>query len=167
VDTGHVRRRGRSVIAGGRGWTESGEHPITNAAEKMVDASWAFQRVGGADYSVRIRLASPGTVDYLCGQVGLKTQGVYSCRFGQTIMINLRRWLRGATGFPIDVTGYRVMVINHELGHFLGFDHMRCPGAGQPAPVMQTQTVALNGCTPNAYPYTEAGVFVTGPWASS
>jgi hypothetical protein len=155
------------IIAAPRGWTRSAESPVTNPAEQMTNASWSFQRVSDADFSVRIRLASPDTVDKLCGQMGMDTQGVYSCRFGQTEMINLRRWLHGAPGFPIDLAGYRTMVIDHEMGHFLGFDHMKCPGAGRLAPVMQTQTIELGGCTVNAHPYAADGTFVTGPWAPS
>jgi hypothetical protein len=155
------------IIAAPRGWTESGRSPVTNAAKQMTAASWSFQRVSGDDYSVRIRLATPATVDKLCGSYGMDTQGVYSCRFGQTEMINLRRWLKGAPGFPIDLAGYRTMVIDQEMGHFLGFDHMHCPGAGTPAPVMQTQTIDLEGCAPNAHPYTADGTFITGAWAPS
>ena len=153
------------ILAGSRGWTMSAEHPVTDPDEQMTDASWAFQRVSGT-YSVRIRLATPDTVDKLCGSAGVSTEGVYSCRYGKNIMINLRRWLKGATGFT-DMPFYRNMVINHEMGHFLGFNHMKCPGAGQVAPVMQTQTIALNGCTPNALPFTAEGEFVLGPWAPS
>lgn len=155
------------ILAGTRGWTDSADHPITNAAEKMTGASWSFQRVSTTSYSVRVLLATPDTVDKLCGSVGLQTLGQVSCRYGTTEVINLRRWLKGVTDFGTDLTGYRNMVINHEMGHFLGFDHMLCPGAGQSAPVMQQQTMALNGCQPNPYPFTQDGTFVTGPWASS
>lgn len=155
------------ILAGPRSWVASAEHPVTNAAEGMTDASWSFQRVSGSDYSVRVRLATPDTVDRLCGAVGLDTQGQYSCRYGTIIMVNLRRWLKGVAGFPMDVAGYRQMVINHEMGHFLGFDHMKCPAAGRLAPVMQTQTVALNGCLANAHPFDEAGRFVVGPRVAS
>jgi hypothetical protein len=165
--TGGFASTVEQVIGAERGWTHSAQSPITDPAEQMTDASWSFQRVTGADFSVRLRLATPGTVDKLCGAVGVQTQGLYSCRYGQTIMINLRRWLHGAAGFPVDMTMYRNMVINHEMGHFLGFDHMRCPGAGMLAPVMQTQTIALEGCTPNAYPFAADGTFVIGAWAPS
>src|SRR5438034_504593 len=75
--------------------------PITDPSQHMTNASWPFQRVSGPTYSVRIRLATPNTVDKLCGQYGVHTQGVYSCRYGQTEMINLRRWLNGVPGFGI------------------------------------------------------------------
>jgi hypothetical protein len=156
-----------TILAGPRSWIASGEHPVTDAAENMTNASWSFQRVSGGTYGVRIRLATPDTVDRICGAAGVQTQGQYSCRVGSTLMINLRRWLKGVSGFGTNLTGYRNMVINHEMGHFLGFNHMKCPGTGQPAPVMQTQTIALNGCTPNPYPFAADGTFVIGPWAPS
>ena len=155
------------IVAAPRGWTASANAPITDPSQHMTNASWSFQRVSGATFSVRIRLATPDTVDKLCGQYGVHTQGVYSCRFGQTEMINLRRWLNGAPGFPITLDEYHTMVIDHEMGHFLGFDHMLCPGPGKPAPVMQTQTIDLGGCAPNPYPFAADGTFVTGPWAAS
>ncbi|MGC9667523.1 DUF3152 domain-containing protein [Planosporangium sp. 12N6] len=155
------------IITAPRGWTDSARSPVTDPDEQMTDASWSFQRVSGGDYSVRIRLATPATVDKECGAYGMDTQGVYSCRFGQTEMINLRRWLHGAPGFPIDLAGYRTMVIDHEMGHFLGFDHMKCPGAGRPAPAMQTQTIDLGGCTVNPHPFAADGTFIIGPWAPS
>jgi hypothetical protein len=152
------------VLGADLGWTESAEHPVTYPSNKLADASWSFQRVSGEDYSVRLRLATPGTVDKLCKAVGVDTRGIYSCRYGQTILLNLRRWLKGIDGAPgVD---FHANTVNHEMGHFLGFDHMKCPGSG-PAPIMQTQTVALNGCQYNSFPFTAEGTFVQGPWAPS
>lgn len=156
-----------AVLADPRGWTRSAAAPITDAAQKLDNASWSFQRIGGDGYSVRILLATPNTTDKMCGSVGLDTAGVYSCRYGNTILINLRRWLNGAPGFPISLDGYHTMVVNHEMGHRLGFKHMTCPGAGLPAPIMQQATIALAGCVPNVYPFSPDGTFYTGPWAPS
>jgi len=154
------------IIAAPRGWTDSAEHPITDPAEDMTDASWSFQRVSSGTPSVKIRLATPDTTDRLCGSAGMDTEGIYSCRYGDKLIINLRRWLFGAVGFT-NMTVYRNMVINHEMGHFLGFDHMLCPGNGKPAPVMQQQTIALNGCVANPYPFSTSDEFIVGPWAPS
>lgn len=154
------------AVSSPEGWTKSADHPVTYAPNKLSNASWKFQRVSGADYDVTLKLATPGTVDKLCKSVGVTTQGIYSCRYGKTILLNLRRWLKGIEGFPAGID-FHSMTVLHEMGHFLGFDHMKCPGSGQVAPVMQTQTIALNGCKPNAYPFTTDGTFVTGPWAAS
>lgn len=79
----------------------------------------------------------------------------YSCRVGPNVVVNYDRWL-GATD-PWNAAGgsledYRVMVINHETGHWLGFGHRNCPSPGQSAPVMQQQSISLQGCTFNPWP---------------
>lgn len=79
----------------------------------------------------------------------------YSCRVGQYVIINEDRWL-GATD-PWNAQGgsirdYQHMVVNHETGHWLGHGHSFCPGPGQPAPVMQQQSMDLQGCTFNPWP---------------
>jgi len=81
----------------------------------------------------------------------------YSCRAGRFVIINQDRWL-GATPSWNQAGGslrdYRHMVINHETGHWLGHDHAQCPGPGQPAMVMQQQSISLQGCTFNPWPTT-------------
>jgi len=76
----------------------------------------------------------------------------YSCRVGRNVVLNLDRWRSGARAFPGSLAQYRQMVVNHETGHWLGLGHASCPGRGQPAPVMQQQSMGLQGCVPNAWP---------------
>jgi hypothetical protein len=79
----------------------------------------------------------------------------YSCRAGRYVIINQDRWM-GATSSWNSAGGslrdYRHMVVNHETGHWLGHDHQSCGGAGQPAPVMQQQSISLQGCSFNPWP---------------
>jgi hypothetical protein len=79
----------------------------------------------------------------------------YSCRAGRYVIINQDRWL-GATPSWNNAGGslrdYRHMVVNHETGHWLGHDHATCSGAGQPAQVMQQQSIDLQGCAFNPWP---------------
>lgn len=53
-----------------------------------------------------------------------------------------------------NLANYRTMVINHETGHRL--DHRDnetvCQQAGEPAPLMQQQSISLRGCTINEWP---------------
>jgi hypothetical protein len=121
---------------------------------------WSLQRVDRDDASFVIRLATPGTVDRVCATAGLDTDGYVSCRAGRFVMINLDRWLRGVPEYLGDVALYRHYVINHEVGHQLGYGHQSCPARGRLAPVMQQQTLGLKGCRPNGWP------LVTGDPAS-
>lgn len=81
----------------------------------------------------------------------------WSCRVGNNVIINVDRW-NGATdswnaqGGSIDL--YRTMVINHEVGHRLGHydNETTCPAPGQPAPLMQQQSIDMQGCVFNVYP---------------
>lgn len=118
--------------------------------------SWARDRTmqqvdDPARARVRVVLASPATVDVLCGRVGLDTAGVYSCWNGRFAALNAWRWDNGATGFP-DLTTYRTYLVNHEVGHALGFGHRSCPAEGALAPVMMQQSKGLDGCVANGWP---------------
>ncbi|NEG90201.1 DUF3152 domain-containing protein [Bifidobacterium aerophilum] len=81
----------------------------------------------------------------------------YSCRVGQEVIINDDRWDGGVDAW-LDAGGtlsrYREMVINHEVGHRLGHidNETTCAGAGQPAPLMQEQSMHLDGCVANEWP---------------
>jgi hypothetical protein len=79
----------------------------------------------------------------------------YSCTVPPNVIINYDRWM-GATD-PWNNAGgtledYRVMVIGHETGHWLGYNHRNCPGTGQPAPLMEQQSIDLQGCAFNIWP---------------
>jgi hypothetical protein len=132
-----------------RGWIRSGR--------------WGFQRVTAAPADFTIWLATPATTDAICLRYGIHTDGVVSCRGGPNVVINLTRWTQGIPPYAGQLDGYRHAVVSHEVGHFLGFLHMACPGEGQPAPVMQPQFYGMNGCLPNAWPYAEDGTFINGP----
>lgn len=81
----------------------------------------------------------------------------YSCRVGNHVIINLDRWNDGIEDWKKaggDLARYRTMVINHEVGHALGHvdNETTCAGAGKPAPLMQEQSMHLDGCTVNEWP---------------
>ncbi|MFC8869037.1 DUF3152 domain-containing protein [Streptomyces sp. NPDC057148] len=137
------------ILADERGWT--------------ADGRTGFRRVSGGTSDFRVRLATAGTVDDICGQYGLDTGGEVNCNVGQDVMVNLKRWLLATQYYADDVTSYRALIINHEVGHFLGHGHEGCPGAGRPAPVMMQQIKGLHGCRTNVWPYDREGRAVTGP----
>jgi Protein of unknown function (DUF3152) len=79
----------------------------------------------------------------------------WSCRVGRNVIINDDRWrlaspLWASLGLPL--RDYQNMVVNHEVGHFLGYGHHSCGGSGQLAPVMQQQSKDLAGCRFNPWP---------------
>lgn len=112
----------------------------------------SFQLVsdpGQAEFT--IYLASSGTVDDLCAPDD--TQGLVDCRNGNKVALNIDRWLFAAPPYAGQtVDAYRTYVVNHEVGHYIGFGHVPCPGEGQPAPIMLQQTIDLHGCVPAWWP---------------
>ncbi|GAA0283344.1 DUF3152 domain-containing protein [Cryptosporangium japonicum] len=136
-----------TTLADPRGWT---------AAKK-----WRFQRVAGGDVDAVILLATPETTNRICRAGGLDPGGYTSCRTGDQVVINLARWLLAVPAFNGDLATYRQYVVNHELGHQLGHGHVLCGGRGRPAPVMQQQTLGLQGCVPNAWPFVD-GKYLSG-----
>ncbi|SDX48253.1 Protein of unknown function [Modestobacter sp. DSM 44400] len=116
----------------------------------------SFQRVGAAEaaagsYDFRVSLVSPASMETYCPGVG--TGGYTSCRYGERAVINLARWETAVPDYAGDIATYRQYVVNHEVGHALGHGHEQCSGPGRVAPVMEQQTLGLQGCTKNAWPY--------------
>ena len=97
---------------------------------------------------------NPHVLIHLSSLKGLKQAGcdhTLSCAElgGHEMHINEHRWRHGTKRSGQDLDGYRQYVISHEMGHILGRDHVKCPGKGQPAPIMLQQTLGLRGCLPN------------------
>jgi hypothetical protein len=137
------------ILADPRGWSHGG-------AEN-------FRRTDDGPHDFVVKIATPHTVDCLCGSAGLDTGGEVNCRIGRTVVVNLRRWVKGSPEFDGPIEAYRALVINHEVGHRIGHGHETCPGAGRPAPVMMQQIKGLHGCTANAWPYDRRGTYAGGP----
>ena len=78
-------------------------------------------------------LATPQTADRLCAP--LLTRGRLSCRVGENVVLNGWRWANGAAGYR-SIDRYRAYLVNHEVGHALGYPHVSCPGTGAVAPVI-------------------------------
>ncbi len=170
---GDLKRTGRFVVAAGPPpvaaqrrlfrytvEVEQGLPVVPGSLAAVVDATLADKRSwGGEGYTFRrvssggdfrVLLATPATVDRLCAP--LDTGGEVSCRNGQYVVLNAKRWLIGAATYGADLASYRRYMINHEVGHALGHGHVRCPGPGRLAPVMLQQTLGLDGCVPNPWP---------------
>ena len=116
----------------------------------------AFMEVASAAAAaIIVTLATPRTTDQLCAP--LDTGGWLDCFSRGRAVINSDRWFLGSASYGSDIANYRHEVVNHEVGHGLGHDHLYCPGPGQLAPVMQQQTISLQGCRPNPWPSATGG----------
>nr|WP_261399051.1 DUF3152 domain-containing protein [Streptomyces misionensis] len=141
---------------------------FAQAVQKTLndDRSWAhggartFERISSGKPDFVITLASPGTTATWCAKSGLDTtEDNVSCDSAATqrVMINAYRWAQGSKTYGDKIHMYRQMLINHEVGHRLGHNHVTCEKNGELAPVMQQQTKFLDHdgihCLPNAWPY--------------
>jgi len=112
---------------------------------------WRFELAPvGESASLHAYIATPDTTDKLCAP--LLTRGELSCRRGERVVLNAKRWLFGADSYGSDLTNYRRYLVNHEFGHVLGKGHVDCPGPGRQAPLMMQQTKGLGGCGKNPWP---------------
>ncbi len=145
------------VLGDPRSWTAGGQHRFQRVAE-------------GEPYDFTAYLVTRDTAYKMCkvNGVDIRQNGVpyTSCRQWKKVIINLDRWRLSVPdyvngGTPLQT--YREYVINHETGHELGRGHEQCLGPGKPAPVMQTQTLGLKGCTAYPWPYLD-GRRYEGPW---
>lgn len=118
-----------------------------------ADGSVRFARTDG-QADVRVVLATPSTVDAMCSP--LATNGTWSCGRDGHAALNADRWVFGADAWlegDGSLTGYRRYLVNHEVGHLLGHPHAQCPADGDRAPVMVQQSISLQGCRPNGWPF--------------
>lgn len=133
---------------------------LANEHSWIASKRWMFQRVPDcAAAGLRVRLTTPPSVDRFCASAGAQTVSRYSCFNAGSLFINLNRWSFGVPHYP-SLELYRHLVINHEMGHYLGFQHVYCSGSGKLAPVMQQQSISLQGCVANPYPYPDGVTYV-------
>jgi hypothetical protein len=128
-----------SILNDPRGWNNITEKKFLLVSEEDADFTFIF--------------SSPDKTDELCAP--LETNGIYSCRNEEEIIINYFRWENGAIDFGNDMKTYRLYLINHETGHILGWGHTGCPKDGALAPVMMQQSKTTDGCTPYGWPLYE------------
>lgn len=128
-----------SILNDPRGWKNITEKEFLLVSEEDADFTFIF--------------SSPDKTDELCAP--LETNGIYSCRNEEEIIINYFRWENGAIDFGNDMKTYRLYLINHETGHILGWGHTGCPKDGALAPVMMQQSKTTDGCTPYGWPLYE------------
>lgn len=147
LDSGLFARAVQSTLNDDRSWAH--------------DGAMTFERISSGEPEFVITLASPGTTATWCAKSGLDTTvDNVSCDSASTerVMINAYRWAQGSQTYGDEAMfSYRQMLINHEVGHRLGYGHVSCRTPGSLAPVMQQQTKSLDiegiKCRPNAWVY--------------
>ncbi|GAA2704573.1 DUF3152 domain-containing protein [Micromonospora olivasterospora] len=159
--------------------SEEDVHAFGTAVEEALagPGSWVdsgrlrLQRVpGDARYDFTVYLATARTAGRMCaaGGVDIRVGGrpYTSCRAPGKVIINLDRWRASVPHYvsaKVPLAVYRMYVVNHEVGHQLGHRHERCPKRGRPAPVMMQQTLFLNGCVANPWPYLDGRRYAGPP----
>lgn len=135
-DLPELKAKLASTYADLRGWSLDGQ-VIFNYA------------TSGCDFTVW--LVSPSQMSTF----GAICDSYWDCEVNNNVVVNIDRWFQATpswNAYSGNLSDYRVMLINHETGHMLGFQHWKCPGSGQPAPVMMQESIDLQGCTFNIWP---------------
>jgi hypothetical protein len=128
---------GLQLPGGPDGYAQTVVATLANPKSWIGSGKYAFQRVDSGVPRIRITLVSQQTARASCG---FKIQYDASCwRSGRTVL-NVARWERGAVAFQGNVVAYQQYVVNHEVGHGLGFSHLPCLENGALAPIMMQQT---------------------------
>ena len=140
-----------TMYGGDNAFAQMVDQTLANPKGWTHNPQFAFVRVGGNDGNAkgkpdfRISLVSPVTVREGCGYEFRLETSCYNPVYGPDrqarVFINEARWVRGAVPFEGDVGSYRQYVINHEVGHAIGYvRHEPCDKQGGLAPVMMQQT---------------------------
>lgn len=145
---------------------------LTNVKGWTHDPRFRFEHIQespGLVPDLRIQLTSVETTHSLCGNdIEMETSCFYADK--GRVVINESRWVRGATPFEGDLGAYRQYLINHEVGHGIGYGlHESCGGQGELAPIMMQQTLSVSNSQlyhidPEEVYKDDGLVCVTNPW---
>jgi hypothetical protein len=118
---------------------------LSNPKSWTHDPRIAFRRIDAGNPDFRVSLTTSMTVREGCGYEIQLEASCYNPAYGpdamRRVFINEARWVRGAVPFQGDIGSYRQYLVNHEVGHAIGYQrHEPCPENGDLAPVMMQQT---------------------------
>ena len=158
------------LVGGPEGFATTVDATLQNPKSWIGSGEYAFQRIDdplAAD--IRITLTSQLTQRATCGFVIPYDASCWKSELNQ-VVLNTARWARGSVAFQGNIVEYQQYMVNHEVGHGLGFPHIGCEETGRLAPLMMQQTwgvandylaalgtdgVTADGkvCEPNAWPF--------------
>lgn len=161
---------GVAVTGGPEGFAATVDATLADPRSWVGSSQYAFQRIDdSAAADLRISLTSQQTTRSTCG---FSIPFDSSCWKGdqKRVTVNNARWARGAVPFEGNLVLYQQYVVNHEVGHALGFQHVPCDVHDRLAPVMMQQSWGVSNdylaalgtdnskadgrvCRPNAWPY--------------
>ncbi len=161
---------GVQLVGGPEGFAATVDATLQNPKSWIGSGEYAFQRIDDPQAAdIRITLTSQLRQRAMCGFAVPYDASCWKSELNQ-VVLNTARWVRGAVAFQGNVVQYQQYIVNHEVGHGLGFPHIGCEETGRLAPVMMQQTwglandylaalgtdgVTADGkvCEPNAWPF--------------
>lgn len=141
-----------TTFGGDEAFAQMVDQTLANPKSWTHNPQFAFTRIDGTAPTApdfRVSLTSPMTVREGCGYDIPLESSCYNPVYGfdreARVFINEARWVRGALPFQGDVGSYRQYVVNHEVGHAIGYTrHEPCDKQGGLAPVMMQQTFSTS-----------------------
>jgi hypothetical protein len=116
------------------------DQTLANPKSWTKDERFAFRRIDAGEPDFRVSLTSQSTTRDTCGYDIRIDTSCYNQGVGRVVLTEAR-WVRGAVPFQGDIGSYRQYLINHEVGHAIGYQgHQPCETDGGLAPVMMQQT---------------------------
>lgn len=116
------------------------ESTLGNPKSWVHDRKFAFQRIDRGEPDFRISLTARATTREVCGFDIPIDSSCYNSDQAR-VVLSEARWVRGAPAFDGDIGSYRQYLVNHEVGHAIGYhEHQPCESEGGLAPVMMQQT---------------------------
>ena len=140
-------------FGGDEGFARMVTETLDNPKSWTHNPQFAFQRIDATTPDLkpdfRVSLTSPMTIREGCGyEIQIETScynPIYGPEAEPRVFINLARWVRGAVPFQGDIGSYRQYLINHEVGHAIGYTtHEPCARNGALAPIMMQQTFSIS-----------------------
>ncbi len=135
-----------SALGGDEAFASLVDDTLDDPRSWTGDGRFALQRIDSGTPTFRISLTSQMTVRP-SSRCGYSIELESSCfnRGEGRVLLNVARWVRGALSFVGDLDSYRQYLVNHEVGHALGFRaHQPCESQDGLAPVMMQQTFSTS-----------------------